>query len=107
MAICKLLFSMDTSYGGSWQLAMDSDRQWWSREYGYNGYGRGWSSWRKHDPVQVTFGIIRHEMYDGSVRRDRVAVVENGFSSDKICLLSRNLKRAEKIKCRFPKLMVA
>lgn len=107
MAICKLCFSMDTSYGGSWELAMDSDRQWWSREYRYNGYGKGWSKWEKHDPVKVTFGIVSLTMYDGSIRRDRVAVVENGFSSDKMCLLSRNLKRAEKINYRFPKLMAA
>lgn len=104
MSICKLCFSMNTSYGGKWELAMDADRKWWSREYGYNGYGRGWSSWQSHEyPVKVTFEIRSLVMHDGAIRRDRVAVVENGFNRDKTCLLSRNLKRSGKINYRLPK----
>ena len=103
MSKIALHFSMDTSYGGSWELVMNTDRQWFCREYGWNGYGRGWSKWKSTEPHAVTFGIRTLTMYDGSVQRDRVAIVENGFNSDKTCILSRNLKRIEKPKYRLPK----
>lgn len=47
MAKAVALYSGTTTYGKSVEVAKDVNGQWFSREYGWNGYGRGWSRWTK------------------------------------------------------------
>lgn len=47
MAKAVALYSGTNTYGKSIEVAKDANGQWFSREYGWNGYGRGWSRWTK------------------------------------------------------------
>ena len=46
------LFAGSTSYGTPVEAALAIDGRWFIREYGFNGYGRGWSSWKSIGALQ-------------------------------------------------------
>lgn len=45
MAKAISLYSGWDTYGRPVELAEREDGEWFWREYGWNGYGRGWSKW--------------------------------------------------------------
>jgi hypothetical protein len=48
MAKAISLYSGYDSVGRSIQLAEREDGKWFWREYGWNGYGQGWSKWASY-----------------------------------------------------------
>lgn len=39
------------SYCRSIEVAVREDNQWFSRSYGFNGFGNGWSKWQKQEEL--------------------------------------------------------
>lgn len=46
MAKAIICFHGKDSYGRSVMAAKREDGKWFTRSYGFNGYGNGWLSWR-------------------------------------------------------------
>jgi len=52
----NLSYISDGSYGTTSQWARGVNGVWFNREYGYNGYSRGWSKWRmSEEKPPITF----------------------------------------------------
>ena len=45
----RFLYGSDT-YGRSIERAQSTSGAWFWREYGFNGYGKGWSKWQEETP---------------------------------------------------------
>lgn len=49
MAKAILAYVGFNSVGASVRVAQSENGAWYYREYGFNGYGKGWSKWEKLD----------------------------------------------------------
>jgi hypothetical protein len=86
MAKAIALYHGSNTYGVNVEVAKDINGQWYSREYGWNGYGRGWSKWSKdrnfQHPTQlrnmVEYGDAPE--YKTIPEEQRVWYVEYGFN---------------------------
>ena len=53
----------ENTYGTKIEVALSEHGVWFSRSYGYNGYGQCWSKWKVLDEVtRPTHKIDRNEM---------------------------------------------
>ena len=62
MAKAQVLYAGSISSGLPVEAAKRADGVWFSREYGWNGYGRGWGKWKAMDwvpehPKRVRYGV--------------------------------------------------
>ena len=66
MAKAAALYYGESTYGKKIEVAKDVEGQWWTRKYGWNGYGNSWSKWQKAEkeythPTQIKVMV---ECYD-------------------------------------------
>ncbi|KZX81049.1 hypothetical protein A3715_28560 [Oleiphilus sp. HI0009] len=71
-------FYGNDSYGRAIEKAQREDGAWFCREYGFNGFGKSWSSWASQDePTFETHGI---SAYTGEKFKYDTPVLMAGFN---------------------------
>lgn len=73
MAKCIELYSGSNSLGVNVEVALSESNTWYCREYGWNGFGKGWSKW-----IELVDDVVRLESTNSQM-------IEWGFSKLKSC----------------------
>ena len=79
MAKCTRLYSGYNSLGVRVEVAQSVSGAWFCREYGFNGYGKGFSKWEETDAPELTTEIRKWCDY---TRTERVIEVTEGDKID-------------------------
>ena len=72
-------FSGNDTFGHSIEMAQSKSGKWYSREYGFNGYGKAWSKWAAYDE-EVTFETHGVNQYSGESFEYEKPVLMWGFN---------------------------
>ena len=97
-----LSFSCSDSYDRKYEIVMSTNRNWYIRQYVYNGYGMGWSKWEKTAPRKVMFYTENRFFGDMGRVRCYIASIDCGFSGKSIDVLKAGNVKVTQPRYRLP-----